>query len=51
MRIIADNYDININTHDNIDTVPNEEEYRLILQFMPELYADMMRILSDLEEK
>ena len=35
---------------DDIETVPTEDELRLLLQFMPELYRDMLILTENNKE-
>ena len=47
MKTTSNGYTIEIDYRDTFDTMPHEDECRLILQFMPELYADMMLLIKE----
>ena len=50
MKTINHNYAVEVDYRDIFDTEPSEDECRLVLQFMPELYADMMQLIKDDED-
>lgn len=50
MNIINDGYSIEIYFNDNFDAMTCEAECRLVLQFMPELYADMLKLMKEEKE-
>lgn len=47
MKTINNDYAIDIDYRDTFNTTPCEDECRLVLQFMPELYADMMLLIKE----
>lgn len=51
MRIPAEAYDVTIVLKDHADPLPQEGECRLVLQYLPELYAEMLTYLSTMEEE
>ena len=50
MKTINHGYVIEIDYRHAFDLEPSEDECRLVLQFMPELYADMMLLIKEDEE-
>ena len=50
MKIINNGYAIEFDYCHAFDTMPREDECRLVLQFMPELYADMMLLIKEEED-
>jgi hypothetical protein len=50
MKLINKNFSIEFDYRDIFDASPSEDECRLVLQFMPELYADMMLLIKEEEE-
>ena len=50
MKKINNGYAIDIDYREPFDPEPSEDECRLILQFMPELYADMMLLIKEDED-
>jgi hypothetical protein len=50
VKTINNGYAIDIDYRDTFKTMPCEDECRLVLQFMPELYADMMLLIKEEEE-
>jgi hypothetical protein len=49
VKLINDGYAVEIDYNGKLETVPCDDECRLILQFMPELYADMMQLNKENE--
>ena len=50
MKPIDKGFSIEFDYCHAFDTMPSEDECRLVLQFMPELYADMMLLIKEEEE-
>ena len=50
MKTLNNGYTIEIDYREPFETMPCEDECRLVLQFMPELYADMMLLIKEEEE-
>ena len=51
MKTINNGYAIDIDYSNAFETMPCEDECRLVLQFMPELYyADMMLLIKEEED-
>ena len=47
MKTFNNGYAIEFDYRDTFKTEPCEDECRLVLQFMPELYADMMLLIKE----
>ena len=50
MKTLNNGYAIDIDYRETFDIEPSEDECRLVLQFMPELYADMMLLIKEEED-
>ena len=50
MKTLNNGYAIEIDYRDTFEPEPREDECRLVLQFMPELYADMMLLIKEEED-
>ena len=46
MKINNEIYTISIELDESLNTEPSEMELRLVLQYLPELHADMIRLLN-----
>jgi hypothetical protein len=50
MKTINHDFAVEFDYREPFDASPSEDECRLVLQFMPELYADMMLLIKEEEE-
>lgn len=51
MKPINKGFSIEFDDCHAFDSMPSDDECRLVLQFMPELYADMMLLIKEEEEE
>ena len=50
MKIDNETFTISIELDEDINSQPTDMELRLVLQFLPELHADMFRLLNKEDE-
>lgn len=50
MRIQVDEYVVNMQLIENLSNTIDQSELNLILQFMPDIYKDMMKYISQEKE-